>query len=146
MALYDDLAGDRILIITGATLRAEEMDRPLAYGLAEVIRARLNETATRQPLVMSDIGYLNCDTLHKTPAVSIGGPGVNAVAQYWLKRLPNVLEVDDVLLIQMDLSIDDLRCSIWGYDHDTTVEALEIFTEKGYLDRFLEGVGEWNPP
>ncbi len=136
----DDADKNKLLIVAGATLRAEELDRPLAYRLRDEIESRLGDGSRWSCLVISDIWYLNSEPLHARPAISIGGPGVNAVAQYWFNRLPNALEVENVLLIQMDTRASDLRCSIWGMDHETTVEALETFVQKGYLDRFLEGL------
>ena len=129
-----------ILVITGATLRAEQMDRPLAYRLRDAIVERLGADSDWSCLVVSDIWYLNSDELHEVPAISLGGPGVNAVAQYWLKQLPNALAVDNVFLIQLDATQQDHRASLWGMDHETTVEAIETFLEKGYLDHFLTGV------
>ena len=129
-----------ILIITGSTLIAEEKDRPLAYRLRDEVNSRLGEDSPWKCFVISDIWYLNDEALHARPAVSVGGPGVNSVAQYWLRRLPNALAIDNILLIQMDVAMDDRRCAIWGMDHKLTVEALDTFIEKGYLDRFLDGV------
>jgi hypothetical protein len=37
----------------------------------------------------------------------------------------------------------DLRCAIWGMDHLQTVQAVDLFLAKGYLETFLKGVVEW---
>lgn len=136
----DEVRDDSILLITGASLRAEEMDRPLAYRLRDEILSRLGADSPWKCHVITDVLYLNSENLHARPAISIGGPGVNGAAQYLLARLPHALAVDNVLLIQMDVKMEDNRCSIWGMDHDTMVEAIDTFIEKGYLNRFLIGV------
>ena len=48
-----------------------------------------------------------------------------------------VLNVENVLMIQMSLD-DPPRACLWGMDHDQTVEALETFQQKGYLDCFID--------
>ena len=70
-----------LLIVTGSTLRAEQMDRPLAYHLKDVIEKQLVElSGDLQIVVISDLWYLNSQSLQKIPTISVGGPGVNAVA------------------------------------------------------------------
>lgn len=137
MAGYDT---DRmILIVTGTTIRAEDMDRPLAYSLAGEIRKRLGEETEWECIVISDLYYINNEDLHDCPVISVGGPGVNHLSQMLFRELPAAIAIDQVLLIQMDMEMQDRRACLWGMDHDTTIEALQTFLEKGYLDRFLEG-------
>lgn len=135
MADYD--LDSLILIVTGSTLRAEDKDRPLAYALAGEVRKRLPEGSSWQCLVISDLHYINAEELHECPLICVGGPGVNHLAAVLFRELPPALAVDRVLLIQMDVECKDLRTSLWGMDHETTVEALQTFVQKGYLDRFL---------
>lgn len=136
-----ELAEKGLLIVTGSALRAERADRPLAYKLKQTILSRWNGAASESSIVvLSDLWYLNAELLHKIPMISIGGPGVNAVSSYLFKRLPNALMVDDRLLIQMDMHLKDLRVCIWGIDHELTVNALEIFAQRDYLDRFLQAL------
>ncbi len=134
-----------ILIVTGSSLRAEDKDRPLAYALAAEIKKRLPEGSSWRSLVIGDLHYINTEELHECPLVCIGGPGVNHLANVLLRELPPVLAVDRVLLIQMDLEMKDLRTCIWGMDYDTTVDAVQTFIQKGYLDRFLKGVLSSSP-
>jgi hypothetical protein len=129
-----------ILIVTGSTVRAEDKDRPLANRLARAIRRRLPPGSAWKVVVISDLYYLNNDDLHDCPMISVGGPGVNHCSQVLYRELPAVLAVEHVLLIQMDVGLEDLRICLWGMDHDTTVEALQTFVRKGYLDRYLAGV------
>jgi hypothetical protein len=65
---------------------------------------------------------------------------VNHLSGLLFRELPSVLAIDNVLLIQMDIELMDHRCCLWGMDHDQTVEALELFLTRGYLDQFLAGV------
>lgn len=129
-----------ILVVTGASLRGEAADRPLAYRLAAEIRERLGPESTWNPLVISDILYINEEALAGQPTISIGGPGVNHLSALLFRELPSVLTIENTLIIQMDIDLADLRCCLWGMNHEQTVEALHLFLRKGYLDRFLEGV------
>ena len=144
-----------ILVVTGAHLRAEVGDRPIAYGLRDRmmswIDARFGEgpigvqaspesaEGPRRPrvVVCSDLWYLNDSSLRAQPTVSIGGPGVNALSAYLTDKLPGVLVVDDVLMVQMDPTFEDMTASVWGINHDATVTAAEAFAER-YLDGFME--------
>ena len=137
----EDGSRDLLLLVTGSTLRAEVADRRLAYRLRRSIRKRLTDKSTCQPVVISDIWYLNSEQLQKCPTISVGGPGVNAASQYFYSRLPTALSIDQTLLIQMDVAMTDHRCCIWGMDHERTVEALRLFVKRGYLDQFLAGIG-----
>ncbi len=46
---------------------------------------------------------------------------------------------DERLMVQLDPEFVDLRACIWGMDHETTVEAVQIFTER-YMDGYLRAV------
>lgn len=131
---------DTLFIVTGACLRAERLDRPLAGRVKEraevLLRARGHEEA--DVVILSDIWYLNAQELHRRPTISVGGPGVNHLAAFWQGKLRPALVVEHVFQIQMDVRGHDFRCSVWGMDHDTTVEAVDTFIEKGHLERFLK--------
>jgi hypothetical protein len=126
-----------ILVVTGSNLKAERLDRPLAYRVREAIDAAGDQDAGRLGVVLSDIWYLNNEELHERPVISVGGPGVNALSQYLWRRLPTALFVEGVLMIQMDVAFQDMRASVWGMDHATTIEAVQTFLTKDYLARFL---------
>ncbi len=137
----DELLERGLLIVTGSSLRAEQADRPLAYDLKAKIEMCLSDLQfSNNVVVLSDIWYLNAEALQQLPMISLGGPGVNAVAAFLHKRLANALVIDNTLAIQMDLDKPDLKASIWGVDNDTTCQALDLFVEKDYLMRFLEAV------
>lgn len=131
---------DRILIVVGASLRAEEADRPLAARLATEVEKRLGPDFGRRVTVVTDVLYLNDENLADCPAIALGGPGVNGLSALLLRQLPSALAIDHKLIIQLDPEREDRRCCLWGMDHELTVAALELFIEKGYLDFFLEGL------
>jgi len=137
MPLPDEHADQMVFVVTGASLRAEMMDRPLAYQIRQAVEERIADWADWRCAVISDVWYLNNDRFSHQPTISVGGPGVNALSAHLYECLPTTLAIDNVLLIQMDLSFEDTRCAVWGMDHETTVDAVEIFLKKGHLDRFL---------
>src|SRR4051812_8650886 len=102
--MADEVPDRCLLIVTGSSLRAEEADRPLAYYLKDRIEARLEETADAAvPVrVIADFRWLHEEPLQRLPTISVGGPGVNIVAQKWLEDVPVSLAVDDQYYIQMD--------------------------------------------
>ena len=128
---------DLILIVTGSTLRAEHMDRPLAYYLQTQIEKLSDISSGCQALVVSDRYYLSHPDLHELPLISIGGPGVNRLAQKLLKKLPAAFAVEDRFYIQMDSEKEDRRASIWGMDNPQTQIAVVTFAER-YLARFTQ--------
>ncbi len=130
-----------ILIVVGISLRAEKKDRVLAYRLSEEAQRLLEQAESAwQTRVITDVLYLNTSQLTALPTISFGGPGVNKLSGMLYEELPYALAIDHTLLIQMDVDMNDQRCCIWGMDHDLTVEALDLFIQRGYLVRYLQGV------
>ncbi len=136
-----DGPADRVLlIVTGSTLRAEEMDRPLAYYLKQRIERALADAIVvgRDGLedyivrVVADFRWIHDDPLQGLPTISLGGPGVNALSHRWLEEVPVSLAVGERYFIQMDPDLSEPRASIWGMDNATTQIAVSVF-----LDRFL---------
>jgi hypothetical protein len=133
-----------LLIVVGAHLRAEQGDRPLAYRLREQVEGwvgRHGDTLATpiQPVVCTDIWYLNHSALHARPTVSIGGPGVNALSSHFAQSITGRDDNDQQVVIQIDPEFTDLRVSIWGTDHELTVKGLDLFF-KDYLESFLKAV------
>lgn len=130
-----------ILIVTGSMLRAEEADRPLAYWLRQQVERALvglGPDADRfEVRVIADFRWLHDERLQGLPTISLGGPGVNVVAQRWLEELPLSLAVDEQYYIQMDPELDEPRASIWGMDNPNTQIAVSAFVQR-YLPRFLD--------
>ena len=131
-----DYPGGLILIVTGTTLRAEQMDRPLAYFLQSQIDELGAGHDERLALVIGDRYYLTHPHLHDLPVISVGGPGVNRLAQRLLKELPAAMAADDRFFIQMDPDDKDLRVSIWGLDNPQTRIAVVTFAER-YLPKSI---------
>ena len=130
-----------LLIVTGSTLRAEEVDRPLAYYLKQRIETYLD---TNEPAsgpfavrVVADFRWIHDEPLHELPTISLGGPGVNALAQRWLEEVPISFRVDDRYYLQMDPDLEEPRASIWGMDNTTTQIAVAVFADR-FLPRFLD--------
>ena len=137
-----DLSRARLLlIVTGSTLRAEQFDRPLAYYLKQQVQEQIgaegHEPGTFDVRVVADLRWLNDEILQRLPTISVGGPGVNALAHRWLEELPLSLAVDERYFIQMDPDLAELRASIWGMDNTTTQIAVSVFVQR-FLPRFLE--------
>src|SRR5579883_874175 len=131
-----------LLIVTGSTLRAEEVDRPLAYYLKQRIEQRLagddSTLGSFQVRVVADFRWIHDVPLQALPTISVGGPGVNALAHRWFEEeLPFSFAVDEQYFIQMDPDLDEPRASIWGMDNATTQIAVSVFIER-FLPRFLE--------
>lgn len=134
-----------LLIVTGSTLRAEEMDRPLAYYLRQRIEQSLADAiaAGREGLedyvvrIVADFRWIHDDPLQDLPTISLGGPGVNALAHRWLEDLPVSLAFGERYFIQMDPDLAEPRASIWGMDNATTQIAVAVFLDR-FLPRFLD--------
>jgi hypothetical protein len=130
-----------LFIVTGSTLRAEELDRPLAYYLKQRIEqypAASGPSPGRfRVRVVADFRWIHEKQLQVLPTISLGGPGVNALARDWLEVVPVTLAVDEQYYIQMDPDLEEVRASIWGMDNTTTQIAVAVFLER-FLPRFLE--------
>ena len=141
---------DRLIwIVTGIQVHAELGDRPLAYKMEAEVKRRLRdrlaapadgEMPLLAPAVISDVFYMNDEEAQTRPFISIGGPGVNALAASLTEELPTPVAIENALVVQMDLEMKDQRVSVWGMNHLETVRAVELFIAKGYLDAFLDGV------
>ena len=136
--MADDSPPRLLLIVTGSTLRAEELDRPLAYYLQQQVdRASRRLDLPFQSRVVADFRWMNDDDLQVSPTISVGGPGVNALAHSWFEEVPFSLAVDEQYCIQMDPDLGELRVSIWGMDNASTQIAVSVFIDR-FLPRFLE--------
>ncbi|MDG3007645.1 hypothetical protein [Paludisphaera mucosa] len=131
-----------LLIVTGSTLRAEELDRPLAYYLKrrveEAIAAAPDEDLSDYEVhVVADFRWLHDDALQAMATISLGGPGVNELAHRWLEEVPVALAVNERYFIQMDPELAEAHASVWGMDNATTQIAVSVFLDR-FLPRFLE--------
>ena len=134
-----------LLIVTGSTLRAEEVDRPLGYYLKQRIEQSLSAAIAggRHDLegyvvrVVADFRWIHDEPLQALPAISLGGPGVNALAHRWLEEVPVSLAFNERYFIQMDPDLAEPRASVWGMDNPTTQIAVSVFLKR-FLPQFLE--------
>ncbi len=134
-----------LLIVTGSTLRAEELDRPLAYYLRQQVeRASDRLDLPFKAQVVADFRWMNDDELQAAPTISVGGPGVNALAHSWFEEVPFSLAVDEQYCIQMDPDLAEPRASIWGMDNASTQIAVSVFVDR-FLPRFLENAAAYAP-
>lgn len=138
-----------VCVVVGVQLRAELGDRPLAYRVEQELRARLEaalgkpppgELPRLSPVVITDVYYLNNEQMQSRPAISVGGPAMNALSALLVDQLPTAVAIENTLVIQMDLEMKDHRCAVWGMDHLDTVRCIDLFIAKGYLDQFVKGV------
>ncbi len=124
-----------LLIVTGSTLCAEEMDRPLAYYLKQQIERSLSAAVAdgRDGLdgyvvrVVADFRWIHDDPLQALPTISLGGPGVNALAERWLEEVPVSLAFNERDFVQTDPDLAEPHASIWGMDNATTQIAVSVF-------------------
>jgi hypothetical protein len=143
--MADDSLPRLLLIVTGSVLRAEELDRPLAYYLQQQV-----ERITRgldlpvETRVVSDLRWLGDEQLQAFPTISVGGPGVNELARIGFEEIPISLAVDEKYWIQMDPDFADLRVSIWGMDNALTQIAVSVFVDR-FLRGFLEHAATYIP-
>lgn len=131
-----------LLIVAGSTLRAEEVDRALAYYLKQEVEKQLEHRPVPgldlQTLVIADFRWLHDDPLQGLPTISVGGPGVNLLARQWVDDdMPTSLAVEDRYFIQMDPELAEPRVSIWGMDNTSTQFAVSTFLSR-FLPRFLK--------
>ncbi|MGB0768420.1 MAG: hypothetical protein ACPGYV_12010 [Phycisphaeraceae bacterium] len=143
-------ACNAVLIVVGSHLRAEERDRPLAYGLRSRIEHWREQHADQldvplTPLVCTDLWYLNHADLQRRPTICLGGPGVNALQainanqsgdpeQADEERGPEALEPRVTIVIDPDFT--HLRVGIWGTDTELTGKGVQLFEDR-YLDAYL---------
>jgi hypothetical protein len=125
-----------ILIVTGAHLHAEAIDRPIAYSLARAVAERLGPRLGRV-LVCSDLWYLNNESLRSCPTISIGGPAVNALSAFLADKLPSAFVVEGQVLVQADPAFEECVACCWGLDESGTAASVDAFVDR-YVDDFVE--------
>ena len=134
-----------LLIVTGSTLRAEEMDRPLGYYLKQRIEDSLSQATANGQVgledylvrIVADFRWIHDEPLQSLPTISLGGPGVNALSHRWLEEVPVSLAFSERYFIQMDPDLAEPRVSIWGMDNTSTQIAVSVFVDR-FLPRFLD--------
>ena len=126
-----------VLLVVGYGILAEEEDRSIAYDLKHAINTRGKGSDTRGAVVVTDMWIMNQDMAELFPAISIGGPAVNAFAAHIYEELPVAFTRDQQVFIQMNQG-QGKRAALWGMDTTFTREAAEVFVRGGLLDQFLD--------
>ena len=143
--MADDSQPRLLMIVTGSVLRAEELDRPLAYYLQQQIHLASKRLGLAlEARVVSDLRWLNDEWMQGLPTISVGGPGVNELARIWFEEVPFSLAVDEKYWVQMDPDFAELRVSIWGMDNALTQIAVSVFVDR-LLKGFLEHAATYTP-
>jgi len=129
-------------LVVGAKLEAELRDRPLAVRLRDRIAPPDASPVPRdaghlQPIVCTDLWYLNDDALRLQPTIAIGRPEDNAATAFLAGRLPTAFVAEDSFRIQFDPELIDLHVCLWGQTTDQTEAAIGLFIDR-YLNGFLE--------
>jgi len=136
MARYFDIRST-ILLVVGYGILPEEEDRPIAYDLKRLINTRGRGDETRSAVVLTDMWVMNQEMAEFFPSIAIGGPGVNAFTARIYEELPVAFTRDQQIFIQLNPE-GGKRAAVWGMDHRSTRNAVDIFVKEGFLDRFLD--------
>lgn len=134
----DEIDTERVLpIVVGAHLQAELWDRGPAYRLRELAASALGQGHRLEPVVCTDLWYMNSPALRGRPTISVGSPGLNALSAYLADKLPSAFVVDGVLMVQYDPQAQDPAACCWGVDAESTAAAVDAFCDR-YLGDFLD--------
>ncbi|MDX9910424.1 MAG: hypothetical protein RBS39_01195 [Phycisphaerales bacterium] len=126
-----------LLVVAGASLRAESEDRVIAQAVRDAANSRLSDRSQRpDALVCSDVWYLSHDVLHELPTISVGPPENNALTARLADSLPAAFAIDGRMLVQFDARGGDPRACVWGDTPHGTASAADVFVER-FLDQFL---------
>jgi hypothetical protein len=68
-----------IILVVGADVAAELLDRPVAARLRDEIDKRGDVTDCRRAIILTDVLWFKDATLHTQPVIAIGGPSSNAL-------------------------------------------------------------------
>lgn len=141
MKLFD--VNSSILIVVGSAIPQEINDRPLAYRLKELIDERGDPHSWKTSIVVADLAYEGDAVLQSCPTVSIGGMAANSVSARFCRILPVALAVRKKSYVQLDITFRDPRVLLWGLDPESTGVAVDLFVQKGYLDKYLKHIWGW---
>lgn len=131
---------ETIVLVTGASITAEERDRPLAYLLKAEIDRRGAGHAYRRAVVVADFWYLDNRIFHLNPTIALGGPGANGVSQEFSSVLPTLYNREEQVFVQADFEGELKRATVWGTNAAFTAAAVEVFMNQGFLDDLLERI------
>jgi hypothetical protein len=129
---------DTVLIVVGSELVPEEKDRPLAYTLKRTIDAQ-GRNAYQRAIVVSDRWYLENEIFQTCPSIIVGGPGVNAAAAHFYKKIPVVWTSSEKgdAFVQVSLGDSAACAALWGMNQQATSAAMDAFVDQGFLQNML---------
>lgn len=130
---------DTVLIVVGSELVPEEKDRPLGYELKETLDP-LGHPPYQRAIVVSDRWYVENELFQVCPTIIIGGPGVNLAAAQFFQQIPIVWCENDEAFLQLIISAEKTHAAMWGVNQEATRRAMNAFSDKGYLQQFLENI------
>ncbi len=128
---------DTIAIVVGVQAGPGHSDREVAARLQQEIDARGAGWPYRRAVVVTDAAWLGSRLLHQSPTIAVGGPGANEVSGRFAAELATVWTDADRVVIQAELEDGQRRATLWGIDRHATVEAVDAFIARGWLDEFL---------
>lgn len=131
---------ETVLLVVGTNGPAPGRDRALADSLRAAIDERGDGLTYRRAVIITDQMYLDRPELHRHPTIAIGGPGVNAVSQYYATELPTVWQDEDRCYVQAELDAGSKRVAVWGMNAAATAQALDAFLSGGLLESLLERI------
>jgi len=136
--------GQLVLIVVGADLRAETSDRLLGYRLREHMLRWYDEHGEDvdnplDPVLCTDLWYLNDRSLTDRPVIAIGDPEINAASAYLANYLPTAFVVEQTLRVHLDPEFVQRSACVWGVNTSATVAAVDAFVER-YLDAYLRAL------
>jgi hypothetical protein len=129
-----------VMIVVGSSVPQELVDRPLAYLLKEAIDKRGDAKKWRSAVVVTDLAYESDAVIQGCPTISIGSIAANAVSARLVNVLPNALTVKKTIFVQLDITYRDRRVLLWGTTSSGTEAAVDLFTKKGYLEKYLKHI------
>jgi len=138
-----DLDDPSVVIVVGADLRAETMDRPIAAALLRGVNTVLAREAAAcgrtiaAAVLCTDVWYLNSSTLRLCPTISVGGPELNALSAYLIGRTQPVLAVEGRYAVHADPRREQLAACLWGVDATNTAHAMDAFCTR-HLEGFVQ--------
>ena len=134
MSRYFDLR-TTVLIVVGHGILPEEEYRPIAYDLKRAVNARGDGAEGHAGVVVTDVWIMNHELSEFFPAISVGGPGVNAFTAQIYEDIPVAFTRDQQVFIQMEA--DGKRAAVRGMDQASTRAAVDAFVNDGWLEKFL---------
>jgi len=124
-----------VLVVVGAQLDCERIDRPLAYRLCRRLAEAIDGDGRPdlpRPMPCTDLWFVNNHRLRQRPAIAIGRPDANAGTAYLASRIPTAFAVDDRIRIHLDPAFEQAGACFWGTRPEDAEAALDVF-----VDRYL---------